>query len=91
MSRKKYDDVYSYEVFDDGFDIYVNDRKVIVQHGDFGKPKDLTKSYEENAILMIEDLKKVEEDVVDMQKMKADMDFMALMLDVTLPSEEEEE
>ena len=89
MSVIKYDEQYSYEVFDDGYDLYLTptQQKIIEQRIPYDKPMDRTKSYEENAILQIQDLEYVatptREDMT-----RSDVDFLALMMDVDLPSEE---
>lgn len=46
----------SYEIFDDGYDIYLDGSLWIAQHEPYGHPMDATKSYEENCLLQIEEL-----------------------------------
>ena len=48
--------IVSYEVSDDGYDIYLGSIKWIGQHGEYGKPVDSSKSYEENCIAQIEEI-----------------------------------
>jgi len=84
-----YDETYSYRVFDDGYDIYMNNVKYITQRIPYDKPMDANKSWEENAILQIESMLVPPEPVID--PLRADLDFMALMLDIDLPSDEKGE
>lgn len=56
----------SYNITNDGYDIYLDGELWIGQHGDLGKPIDSTKSYEENCLAQIEGLCKPPEPVVDM-------------------------
>lgn len=46
----------AYEILDDGYMIYLDGRPWIKQRGDYGKPMDTSKSYEENCLLQIEDI-----------------------------------
>ena len=46
----------SYEIFDDGYDIYLDGSLWISQHEPYGHPMDASKSYEENCLLQIEEL-----------------------------------
>ena len=50
----------SYEITEDGYDIYLGGEKWISQHdnekGQFGKPKDRSLSYEENCLAQIEEI-----------------------------------
>ena len=93
MSRIKYNDDYSYEIYDDGYDIFADDMVVITQRGAFSKPYDSSKSYEENCILQLDDMTKEPSPPVDPQPTpeeinRADIDFIALMEDLVLPSKE---
>lgn len=89
MSVQYKDTNYSYEVYDDGYEIFGDGVKIIKQREPYGKPIDRTKSYEENAILHIESL--LTPKPVDNQEiMRADLDYVALMNDLVLPSQEEE-
>ena len=94
MSTIKYNDEYSYEIFDDGYDIFLNDKKIITQHEPFGKPCDVNKSYEENAIMQIEEIindeKQRKHNEMLSEINQANIDYLALMLDVELPNQEEE-
>ena len=46
----------SYEVTEDGYDIYLGGEKWISQHEQLGKPVDKNKSYEENCLAQIEEI-----------------------------------
>ena len=46
----------SYEILDDGYDIYLDGAIWITQHEPYGHPMDSSKSYEENCLLKIEEL-----------------------------------
>lgn len=46
----------SYEIFEDGYEIYLDSKVWIRQIGKYGKPMDKEKSYEENCLLQIEEL-----------------------------------
>ena len=46
----------TYEILDDGYMIYLDGKPWIKQRGDYGKPMDSSKSYEENCLLQIEDI-----------------------------------
>lgn len=95
MSRIKYDDQYSYELFDDGYDIYDYDQKIISQHDPYGKVFDKSKSYEENCIIQLDQMTAPPAPPeppapTPEEKLRSDVDYLSLMLDVPLPSEEEE-
>lgn len=95
MARVDYNEKYSYEVYEgNGYDIFVNGSPVpmIAQRIPNDKPIDASKTYEENAILQIEELiKQTETNSVDsIEKLKADIEFLALMSNVELPSDLEE-
>lgn len=46
----------TYEILSDGYMIYLDGKPWIKQRGDYGKPMDSSKSYEENCLLQIEDI-----------------------------------
>ena len=48
--------VVSYEITEDGYDIYLGGEKWISQHGQYGKLVDSSKSYEENCLAQIEEI-----------------------------------
>jgi len=61
MGRTNYNDIYSYEIFEDGYDIYNSenvdpDHAWIRQRGEFSRLFVPYGSYEENAIAQIEDI-----------------------------------
>lgn len=53
---KTYNDTLSYEVTEDGYDIYREGKLWVTQHGQYGKPMDATKSYEENCLLQLDEI-----------------------------------
>ncbi len=91
MSRVKYDDLFSYEIFDDGYDIYSSTGNAVLRQRDpFGKPYDADKSYEENCIMQIQSME-VEPEPSQEDKNRADIEYLALMMDIELPGEDIEE
>lgn len=46
----------TYEILDDGYMIYLDGKPWIKQRGNYGKPMDTSKTYEENCLLQIEDI-----------------------------------
>ena len=48
----------SYQIFEDGYDIYLDGEPWISQREPYGKMYDKTKSYEENCLLQIEEITK---------------------------------
>lgn len=46
----------SYKICDDGYEIYMDGKIWISQRGQYSKPMDKSKSYEENCLLQIEEL-----------------------------------
>ena len=51
----------SYEIFSDGYEIYLDGTLWIKQRGRYGKPVDSAKSYEENCLAQIEEITTVVE------------------------------
>lgn len=51
-----YNDKLSYEITEDGYDIYNNGNLWITQHGQYSKPFDAAKTYEENCLLHLKEL-----------------------------------
>ena len=51
----------SYEIFSDGYEIYLDGTLWIKQRGQYGKPVDSAKSYEENCLAQIEEITTVVE------------------------------
>lgn len=95
MSRIIYDDTYSYEVLPDGYDIYENDVKIITQHDPYGKVFKKNGTYEENAIIQLDQMTAPQPEPEPVgpseeEKLRADVDYIAIMTDLTLPSQEEE-
>lgn len=92
MGKVIYDDTYSYEIFDDGYVIYVHDVLAYNQKDPFGKVLIPDGSYEENAIAHIESLLiPVDPEPVpptEEEKLRSDVDYIALIEDIDLPSKE---
>lgn len=91
MARQKYNDKYEYEVFDDGYEIYYKGG-MISQHEPYAKLFKPDGTYEENCLLQLEELANTPEPDPTTQAdvLRADMDYMALMMDINLPSSEQE-
>lgn len=81
---------YTYEIFEDGYDIYKYGKPYITQREPVTNLFVPAGNYEDNAKAQIEELLANEGPSLA-DKNRADIDFMALMLDVELPTEEEEE
>ena len=58
----KYNDNLSYEILSDGYEIYLDNVLWITQRGEYAKPMDKDKSFEENCLLQIEELTVVPEE-----------------------------
>lgn len=59
MTKTEYlidDKEISYEISEDGYDIYLSENVWISQHGEYGKPIDKEKTYEENCLAQIENV-----------------------------------
>jgi hypothetical protein len=85
--------MYSYKLYDDGYDILnENDAVVLTQRKPYAKTFIPKGTYEDNAKAHINELNAPPEPYEPSlaEKNRADIDFMALMLDVDLPTEEEE-
>ena len=89
MARTHYNDTYDYEIFDNGYDIYYAS-SVISQRDEYSHPYLPDGTFEENCLAQLEELTKMPDPSTDAEKLRADLDYMSLMLDVPLPSEEEE-
>ena len=92
MERIRYDDDYEYEIFDDGYDIYFQDKLYMTQRIPYDKVFLPNGTYEENVIKQLEDLTAPVPEPptpLDIQN-QADLEYMALMLDVDLPSQDKE-
>lgn len=84
----------SYELKDNGYIIYNDGQPWIKQlddeNGQFGKPIDKNKSYEENCLAQIEELCTVPEPTpdssasADVETLKAQVEYLAMMSDVDL-------
>lgn len=55
---KSFNETLSYEITDDGYDIYKQGKLWVTQHGQYSKPYDQTKSYEENCLIQLEEITK---------------------------------
>lgn len=80
---KTYNDTYSYEILEDGYNIYQNGKKWIAQHEpNIPYPK---LSYEENCLMQIKEVyPQVEPKENEFAKLRADVDYIAFMTDVDL-------
>ena len=95
MARIKYDDYYSYEIFEDGYLIFKCDSLILEQKDPYGHVFIPDGTYEENAIAQLDGITAPqppapEPEPTDEEILRADVDYMALMLDVDLPSYEKE-
>lgn len=79
-------DNLTYEIYDDGYDIFKNGVLWITQRKPLDKTYLPNGTYKENAEAHIADLIESAEAATNEQQLRADVDFMALMLDVDLPS-----
>lgn len=79
---------YTYELFNDGYDIYKDGNLVTTQREPYAHVYKSNGTYEENAILQIETLKESDSATTEAEVMRADIDYLALMTDVDLPSQE---
>ena len=52
----QYNDNISYEIVEDGYKIYYDGKLWITQLGEYSKPIDRTKSFEENCIAQLDEL-----------------------------------
>lgn len=81
---------WEYQIFPDGYELWGNNGCYITQHAPHDKVFIPNGSYEDNAKAQIDILTQpplpISEDVL-----RADIDYLALMTDVDLPSQEEEE
>ena len=97
MGKIRYNDEFSYEIFDDGYDIFTNDdlqNAYLTQRDPYGKIFDPNGSYEDNAKIQMDQMSQPPEPgplpPTPEEKLRSDVDYLALMLDISLPSEEEE-
>lgn len=84
---------FTYKVFDDGYDIYRDGEIIITQRVPYDKMFLPNGTYEENAEAHIATLDQppVPYAPTEGEKLRADVDYLALMTDVDLPSQQEEE
>lgn len=78
---------YTYELFNDGYDIYKDGNLVATQREPYAHVYKNNGTYEENATLQIESLIAGDESTSDVEVMRADIDYLAIMTDVELPSQ----
>ena len=95
--RKKYDDTYSYEILEDGYQIYsINhmegDSPYVVQRDPYGKVFLPDGTYEENCLKQLKQMTAPPAPPQPSQEelMRGDIDYIALMEDLDLPSYETE-
>ena len=83
---------YTYKLFEDGYDIMNGNNRYLSQRDPYGKLLLPYGTYEENAIAHCEQLNAEPEPsyVSPEEKLRSDVDYLSLMLDIPLPSEEEE-
>lgn len=89
----KFNDEWSYEIDDNGYTLYSDISACkIVQHDGFSKLFIPDGTFEENAIAQLKSITgpKPEPIPTPEEKLRSDIDYLSLMLDVPLPSEEEE-
>ena len=86
-----YNEKLSYEIFEDGYDIYDRGRLWITQHEPYANVIVPNGTYTENAIAHCAELSQPALTATDTDKLRADLDYIALMMDLDLPSEEEQE
>ena len=54
--KKDYNEIYKYEVFNDGYDIYKDNVLLISQREPYGKPIDNQLTFEENCLMQLENI-----------------------------------
>ena len=89
MARVHYNDTYEYEIFDDGYEIYYAS-SVISQREPYAHPYLPEGTYEENCLAQLEDLSKPSDPTTDADVLRADVDYIAVMEDLELPSYDQE-
>ena len=91
--RIRYNDEWEYEILENGYKLYSNNGCIVKQVDNFSKIFVPNGTYEENAIAQLDQITKPQpgpDPSTDAEKLRADVDYMSLMLDIPLPSEEEE-
>lgn len=89
---KKYNDHYSYEILDDGYLILYDNVVIIQQISPYDKPLIPNGTYEDNAIKQIELLINPPTPTPTSEELvRGDIDYIALMEDLELPSYKEED
>ena len=88
MSRTKYNDEWSYEIFDDGYELFSINGTHMIQRDPYGKLFIPDGSYEENALAQLEEMTRPAppEPPSENEILRADIDYIALMEDLELPS-----
>ena len=54
--KKDYNEIYKYEVFNDGYDIYKDNALLISQREPYGKPIDNQLTFEENCLMQLKNI-----------------------------------
>jgi hypothetical protein len=96
MAKIPYNDKLSYEIFDDGYDIFNVDLPQpevpwISQREPYSHLFVSGGTYEENALAHLKSIVGPEKPKPDIRDVfRADLDYLALMMDVDLPSQEVE-
>ena len=83
---------YRYVLYNDGYDIIdTDDRVILTQRDPYAKVFKEDGTYEENAIIHVDMLNKSDTpEPTPQEVLRADIDYLALMIDVDLPSQEGE-
>lgn len=85
--------MYSYKLYDNGYDIVdENDAVILKQREPYTNVIIPNGTYEDNAKAQVDELNRPPKPYVptEEEKLRADVDYIALMSDYVLPSEEEE-
>lgn len=94
MSEKKhYNDEWDYEILENGYKLYSKSGCILKQVDQFSKIFVPDGSYEDNAIKQLDGIVNPPEPVdpsTSNDVLRADLDYVALMNDLILPSQEEE-
>jgi hypothetical protein len=81
---------FTYEIFEDGYDIFKYGKPYITQREPLANLFVPAGNYEDNAKAQIKEIEDSDPEGPSLaDKNRADIDFMALMLDIDLPTEEE--
>lgn len=91
MAKIHYNDEWEYEIHDNGYEIWGTNGTYITQFDPYGKIYLRDGTYEENALMQLADLSApFVPGPEDPQITRSDLDYLALMMDVDLPSYDKE-